>query len=56
MPRNYERKTKPTYDTDTLQKAVEDVKSKKLSLGKAATVYSVPKTTIFDHLKNTVII
>ena len=56
MPRNYERKTKSTYNIDTLQRAVEDVKSKKLSLGKAATVYSVPKTTIFDQLKNIVII
>lgn len=50
MPRNYKRKTETKYQLEDLQKAIEDMKSKKLSLGKAATVYSVSKTTIFDHL------
>lgn len=51
MPRNYARKTEAKYKVEDLKKAVEDVKSKRLSFGKAAAVYSVPKTTIYDHLK-----
>lgn len=41
MPRNYKRKIEIKYQLEDLQKAIEDVKSKKLSLGKAATVYSI---------------
>lgn len=37
------------YKLEDLQKAVGDVKTKKLSIGKAAKTYSVPKTTIFDY-------
>ena len=55
MPRKYIRKTEAKYKLEDLQKAVEDVKTKKLSIGKAAETYSVPKTTIFDHLKKPVI-
>lgn len=55
MPRNYQRKTVTKYNVEDLKRAIEDVKSKKLTLGKASTVYSVPKTTIFDHMKKMVI-
>ncbi|KPJ13168.1 hypothetical protein RR48_06259 [Papilio machaon] len=41
MPRNYQRKTKPTYSLEDLKKAVDDVKTKKLSIGRAATTYNV---------------
>lgn len=39
------------YRLEDLQKAMEDLKNRTLSLGKAAITYSVPKTTIFDYLK-----
>ncbi|KAF2884496.1 hypothetical protein ILUMI_21670 [Ignelater luminosus] len=55
MPRNYIRKTETKYKLEDLQKAVEDVKTKRLTIGKAAETYSVPKTTIFNHLKKAVI-
>lgn len=55
MPRNYKKKREVKYKLEDLKKAIEDVKAKKLSLGKAAATYSVPKTTIFDHLKETVV-
>lgn len=51
MPRNYVRKTEPKYQIENLRHAIEDVKSKKLTLGQAATKYSVPKTTLFKQLK-----
>lgn len=51
MPRNYIRKTAPKYDIEDLRLAIEDVKSKKLTLGKAATKYSIPKTTLFKQVK-----
>ncbi|KAF2880427.1 hypothetical protein ILUMI_25761 [Ignelater luminosus] len=54
MPRNYIR-TETKYKLEDLQKGVEDVKTKRLTIGKAAETYSVPKTTIFDHLKKAVI-
>lgn len=43
MTRNYKRKTETKYTVGDLEKAIDDVKSKKLSLGKASTVYSVPQ-------------
>ena len=54
MPRNYQRKTETKYKFDNLKNAIQDVKNKKLSLGKAATIYSVPKSTIHDYLKKEV--
>lgn len=51
MPRNYTRKTESKYQIDDLRRAIEDVKTKKLTLGKAAAKYSVPKTTLFKQLK-----
>ncbi|CAK1597581.1 unnamed protein product [Parnassius mnemosyne] len=51
MPRNYIRKTEPKYQIEDLRHAIEDVKSKKLTLGQAATKYSVPKTTLFKQVK-----
>lgn len=55
MPRNYQRKTETKYKLEDLERAIRDVKNKKLSLGKAAATYSVPKSTIYDHLKKEVI-
>ncbi|KAK9886620.1 hypothetical protein WA026_017543 [Henosepilachna vigintioctopunctata] len=55
MPRNYKRKTVTKYSLEDLKKAIDDVKTNKLSIGKAAEIYNVPKTTIFDHLKKPVI-
>lgn len=51
MPRHYQRKTETKYKLVDLEKAVEAVKNKKLSLGKAATTYSVPKSTIHDYIQ-----
>ncbi|KAG6464307.1 hypothetical protein O3G_MSEX014429 [Manduca sexta] len=55
MPRHYVRKTATKYNLEDLQKAIEDIKTNKISLGRASQIYSVPKTTIFDHLKKDVI-
>ena len=54
MPRNYQRKTETKYKFNNLKNSIQDVKNKKLSLGKAATIYSVPKSTIHDYLKKEV--
>ncbi|XP_046745658.1 MFS-type transporter clz9-like [Diprion similis] len=51
MARHYQRKTETKYKLVDLEKAVEAVKNKTLSLGKAAITYSVPKSTIHDYLK-----
>lgn len=51
MARNYKRKTETKYQIENLRHAVADVQSKKLTLGQAATKYSVPKTTLFKQLK-----
>lgn len=55
MPRNYKRKTETKYKLQDLEKAVQEVKNKTLSLGKAAIAYDVPKSTIYDHLNKDVI-
>ncbi|KAK9717217.1 CENP-B N-terminal DNA-binding domain [Popillia japonica] len=47
--------TETRYRLEDLKKAIQDVNNKTLSLGKAATAYSVPKSTIHDHLKKEVI-
>lgn len=51
MPRNYKRKTETKYSLEDLKKAIVDVQTKKLSIGRAANTYNVPKTTIYDYLK-----
>lgn len=55
MPRTYKRKTELKYSLEDLKKAIDDVKTKKLTLGKAAEAFNIPKTTIFDYLKKKVI-
>lgn len=55
MPRNYQRKTMTKYKLEDLERAVQEVKNKTLSLGKAASTYSVPKSTIHDYLKKDLI-
>ncbi|CAG9565134.1 unnamed protein product [Danaus chrysippus] len=51
MPRNYKRKTETKYSLEDLKRAIVDVQTKKLSIGRAANNYSIPKTTIYDYLK-----
>ncbi|KAF9795986.1 hypothetical protein SFRURICE_010083 [Spodoptera frugiperda] len=46
MPRNYKRKTETKYSLEDLKKAIVDVQTKKLSIGRAANT-CVPKTTIY---------
>lgn len=55
MPRKYIRKTETRYTIEDLRCAVEEVKNKRLILGKAATQFSVPKATLFKQLKGTVV-
>lgn len=55
MPRTYIRKTIQKYSIEDVKKAVNDVKTKKLSLSKAAETYNVPKSTLCDYLKKKVI-
>nr|XP_023020863.1 uncharacterized protein LOC111509369 [Leptinotarsa decemlineata] len=55
MPRKYIRKTETRYAIEDLRRAVEEVKNQRLTLGKAATQFSVPKTTLFKQLKETVV-
>ncbi|KAF2891096.1 hypothetical protein ILUMI_15077 [Ignelater luminosus] len=46
----------PKKDTlENLEKATESVRNNVLTLGKAASAYSVPKSTLHDHLKKEVI-
>lgn len=51
MPHHYQRKTATGYKIEDLMPTIQDVKSKKLTLGKAATKYSVPKTTLFEQVR-----
>ncbi|CAH0723909.1 unnamed protein product, partial [Brenthis ino] len=51
IPRNYQRKTEIKYKLEDLERAFQAVNSKTLTLGKAASIYSVPKITIYDYLK-----
>ncbi|KAF9823691.1 hypothetical protein SFRURICE_013172, partial [Spodoptera frugiperda] len=46
MPHNYKRKTETKYSLEDLKKAIVDVQTKKLSIGRAANT-CVPKTTIY---------
>lgn len=55
MSRYCKRKTECKYSLEDLKKAIQDVKTKTVRLGKAAETYNVPKTTIFDHLKKEII-
>ncbi|KAF2896198.1 hypothetical protein ILUMI_09977 [Ignelater luminosus] len=54
MPRHYERKTTPRYEIEDLHRAIQDVRCKQLTLGKAAIKYSVPKTTLFKQVNQEV--
>ena len=56
MVRNYQRKSnkKRTYDycnSDDLQKAINAVKQKKITLRKASKAFNVEKSTLHDDVK-----
>ena len=56
MVRNYQRKSnkKRTYgycSNEDLQKAINAVKSKQMTLRKALEAYNVKKSTLHDHVK-----
>lgn len=55
MPRKYIRKTETRYTMEDLRRAVEEVKQRRLTLGKAAAQFSVPKTTLFKQLRGAVV-
>ncbi|CAG5053801.1 unnamed protein product [Parnassius apollo] len=46
MVRSYQRKTTPTYDLETLRKAVDEVKTDKINSYQAAKKYNIPRMTI----------
>ena len=45
---------KTDYSKETLTEAVEAVKQKTLTESKAALVYSIPRSTIIDHVRGRV--
>lgn len=51
MVRNYKRiSTRATqYTTNDLYSAVEEIKSKRMTLNQACGIYNVPKTTLLYH-------
>ena len=56
MVRNYQRKSnkKRTYgycSNEDLQKAINAVKSKQMTLRKASEAFNVKKSTLHDHVK-----
>lgn len=54
MVRTYIRKgRKPSYSPDTLKKAIEEVKSGRMTVYRASKIYSIPKATLFTHVKGT---
>lgn len=55
MPQNYKKKTKTKYDIENLKNAIEDVKSKKVTLGRAPALYCVSKIAIFDYIKKSIV-
>ncbi|CAG5013806.1 unnamed protein product [Parnassius apollo] len=52
MVRSYKRKTTPTYDLETLRKAVDEVKAGKINSYQAAKKYNIPCMTICDKVNN----
>ncbi|CAK1581201.1 unnamed protein product [Parnassius mnemosyne] len=52
MVRSYKRKTTPTYDLETLKKAVDEVKTDKINSYQAAKKYNIPRMTICDRVNN----
>ena len=61
MVRNYKRKSdRAKYSADNLQRSLEAVKTKKLSLRAASKQFGVPRATIqkplkFSHLRDLII-
>ena len=53
MPREYKAKRVQNYTNEELASAVDEVKSKTLSLHAAAKKDGVPKSTLHDRLKGT---
>jgi len=52
MVRNYKRKTeKPKYSKTLLSTAVKYIKLGKLTITEASKHYSIPKATLYDHIK-----
>ena len=54
MVRTYKRKTlPPSYSKEDLNMAVENVKSGRMTLYRAAKLYKIPKATLFKHVNRT---
>jgi hypothetical protein len=52
MVRTYKRKTlPPSYSKEDVNTAVENVKSGRMILYRAAKLYKIPKATLFKHVK-----
>jgi len=52
MVRTYKRKTlRPSYSREDLNTAMESVKSGQMTIYRAATLYSIPKATLYKRLK-----
>ncbi|CAG5001421.1 unnamed protein product [Parnassius apollo] len=49
---SYKRKTTPTYDLETLRKAVDEVKAGKINSYQAAKKYNILRMTICDRVNN----
>ena len=52
MVRNYKRKSdQQNWSKEAMKMAVSKVRSKEMTLGHAADVYDVPKTTLFRRMR-----
>ena len=49
--KNYKKRTYSSCNNDDLQKAIDAVKSKQMTLRKALEAFNVKKSTLHDHLK-----
>lgn len=50
MDRKYKTKIEKKYDLSNLERTIRNVKSKKLTIRRAAKNYSIPKSTLQNHL------
>lgn len=53
MVRHYKRKREKRYTKESLLKAVEAVRSKKINCYKASEIFGIPRTTLQAHITGT---
>lgn len=54
MPRKYNWKKEQAYSIESLERALQETKEKKITFQQANEKYGIPRSTLYDQVKKSV--